>query len=376
VASPGKIVDELRGVENFDFPGTRRLLALTPEAPDMVHLHNLHSGYFGYFDLREVQTLSRAVPVVVTLHDSWMFTGHCAVSFDCTRWQQGCGSCPYLDTDPAVRRDSTDRNWLRKKEIYQNSSLFVAAPSRWLLDRAEISILSEGIVGTRLIPNGVDLSIFRPGERASARERVGVPQDERVLLFSGGSSFKDLPTVRAAAEILGTRADVGRVTLLVLGEAGETQRVGQATVRLAGYETDEAKVAAFCQAADLYVHAARVGAENHSLAVLEALACGLPVVATDVGGIPEQVRSLRPASSGSAHRSDRDGATGILTPPSDPKALADAVAFLLQDSSLLRAMSSNAAEDARRRFDLQAQVDAYLDWYGEIIQSRVLHSTA
>jgi glycosyltransferase involved in cell wall biosynthesis len=134
-------------------------------------------------------------------------------------------------------------------------------------------------------------------------------------------------------------------------------------------------VASFYQAADVYVHPARVGAENHSLAILEALACGTPVVATDVGGIPEQVKSLR-ASSGGAHGSNPDGATGILTSPGDAKALADAVTILIENSALLRAMSSNAAKDARRRFDLQTQVDAYLDWYGEIIESRPQSSTA
>jgi glycosyltransferase involved in cell wall biosynthesis len=378
MASPAKIIDEFRGIENFEFPGTRQLLDLTPEAPDVVHLHNLH-GFFGYFDLREIQRLSRVVPIVVTLHDLWMFTGHCAYSLDCKRWQLGCGSCPYLDTYPAVRRDSTDLNWLRKRQIYQNSSLFVAAPSRWLLDQAKVSILSEGIVDTRLIPNGVDLSIFRPGDKASARERIGLPQDERILLFSGfdpgGSPYKDLSTLRSAAEILGKRGGSDRITLLVLGGTGTTERAGQATVRFAGYETNEAEVASFYQAADIYVHAARDGAENHSLAILEALACGLPIVATEVGGLPEQVRSLRPASSGSVDQSDSDGATGILTPPGEPEALADAVALLIEDDARLQSMSANAAMDARGRFDLQTQVNAYLDWYREILEGSVQSST-
>jgi glycosyltransferase involved in cell wall biosynthesis len=375
MASPRKIVDEQRGVENFDFPGTRRFLGLAPAAPEVVHLHNLHHD-FGYFDLRVIQSLCRIVPAVVTLHDSWMFTGHCAVSLDCDRWQHGCGSCPYLDIPPAVRRDSTDRNWLRKKEIYENSSLFVAAPSRWLLERAEVSILSGGIVGTRLIPNGVDLSIFRPGDAASARERLGFPQDERILLSLVRDRFKDFKTLRAAAEILANRAGADRITLVVLGGKGEPKTMGAVTIRFVGYESDEANVAAYYQAADVYVHAARVGAENHSLAVLEALACGLPVVATDVGGIPEQVKSLRPPSPNSPHQSGRDGATGILTPPADPKVLADAIATLIEDIPLLRTCSSNAVEDARRRFDLQTQVAAYLDWYGEILEGYPQNSPA
>ena len=371
-------MSEVQGLEDFDFPGTRRLIDIPPVAPDVMHLHNLHGGYF---DLRDIQVLSRAIPLVVTLHDPWMFTGHCAYFLDSDGWQHGCGSCPHLETYPAVRHDNTNRNWLRKRQIYRNSAMYVAAPSRWLLNRAEVSILSEGIVGTRLIPNGVDLSIFRPGNKASARNQVGLPQDEGILLFSGfapsSSSFKDLGTLHVAAEILGNRPGSDRMTLLVLGETGESQTIGRMTIRFAGHESNETKVAAFYQAADIYVHAARIGAENHSLAVLEALACGVPVVATGVGGIPEQVRSLRPTFSTDARHSSGDGPpNGVLTPPGDPKALAEAVASLIEEDSLLRSMSSNAAEDARRRFDLQAQVDTYLDWYREIMEEHLQRPSA
>jgi glycosyltransferase involved in cell wall biosynthesis len=316
--------------------------------------------------------------VVITLHDAWLLTGHCAYFLDCDRWQHGCGSCPYPEVYPAIRWDSTDHNWRRKQQIFRNSSLFVAAPSRWLLERAEESILSEGMVSARLIPNGVDLAIYHPGNKRSARARLNLPQDENILLFSGyspeRSAFKDLQTLRAAAGHLGNRAGTDRLTLLVLGGVGETQHLGRATVRFAGHKTNEEEVAAFYQAADVYVHAARVGAENHSLAVLEALASGLPVVATDVGGIPEQVRGLRLSSRG-AVRSDPGDATGILTPPGDATALAEAAALLMERAPLLTAMSSSAIQDARHRFDLRVQVDAYLGWYGDLAEAHAAPSS-
>jgi glycosyltransferase involved in cell wall biosynthesis len=362
MAAPLKILDELRGIENFDFPGTRRLLDVTPEAPDVVHLHNLHGGYF---DLRELPRLSRSVPLVVTLHDQWMLTGHCAHSIDCERWRQGCGTCPYLDVDPAVRRDATDRNWLRKKQIYRNSSLYIAAPSGWLLERAQSSILSEAIIDARLIPNGIDLSVFHPAEQSTARRRTGIPARGRVLLFSGyapsRSAYKDLATLHTAAEILDRHVGNTQVTLVVLGETGRSHRVGRSVViRFAGFEPDERRVAAYYQAADVYVHAAR--AENHSLSIMEALACGLPVVATNVGGIPEQVKDLHGPGTGA------NAATGILTPPGHAEELAAAITLLLKNPTLLRTLSSNAARDARQRFDQEAQVDAYLAWYEEMIE--------
>ena len=266
LAAPGKLVKTELGIEDFEFPGTRRLLDLVPEMPHVVHLHNLHGGYF---DLRQLQVLSQKVPVVVTLHDPWMFTGHCAYFLDCDRWRTGCGSCPHLDTPPAMRRDNTHLNWTRKKRIYSGSSLYVSAPSSWLLERAEDSMLSEAMVATRLIPNGVDLSTFHPSDKAAARKRLHLPQDERILLFSGfmpvASPFKDYPTIRAAAQALGARDDLPSTSFLVLGEARDTKKMGALTLRFADFESEEARVATYYQAADVYVHAARVGAENHSL---------------------------------------------------------------------------------------------------------------
>jgi glycosyltransferase involved in cell wall biosynthesis len=87
------------------------------------------------------------------------------------------------------------------------------------------------------------------------------------------------------------------------------------------------------------------------------------VIATAVGGIPEQVVDLSTRAANEA--------TGILVPPADPAAMATGVARLVLDPTLLRQLSLNAAADARRRFDLQRQADDYLNWYAEI---RAMHS--
>jgi hypothetical protein len=83
VAEPCRQIEILRGIEDFQNPGTWRLLELFPEAADIIHCHNLHGGYF---DLRFLPWVSRQVPVILTLHDAWLLSGHCAHSFDCERW--------------------------------------------------------------------------------------------------------------------------------------------------------------------------------------------------------------------------------------------------------------------------------------------------
>src|SRR5262249_51043415 len=106
--------------------------------------------------------------------------------------------------------------------------------------------------------------------------------------------------------------------------------------------------------------------------VLEALACGTPVVATAVGGIPEQVKGLA-APDGSLPDLNGHGAeeaTGILLPPRDPQKMADGCAYLLNDSGVHQRLSANAVRDARKRFDLQRQVDQSLEWYEQLCQQR------
>ena len=97
---PGVLVDALRG-RRTSASASHRLLELPAKPPDVLHLHNLHGGYF---DLRVLPELSAHQPTVVTMHDEWLYTGHCAYTLDSERWLEGCGSCPHLDSYPAARR--------------------------------------------------------------------------------------------------------------------------------------------------------------------------------------------------------------------------------------------------------------------------------
>ena len=127
IAQPARWLARLRGLEDFHHPGTWRVLELFDERPDVVHCHNLHGFYdwnlmrAGYFDLRALPWLCRQVPVVLTLHDAWLLSGHWRTSFDCPRWRTGCGECPDLSIYPAIARDATARNWNRKRAILQSA---------------------------------------------------------------------------------------------------------------------------------------------------------------------------------------------------------------------------------------------------------------
>jgi glycosyltransferase involved in cell wall biosynthesis len=356
--------DTLRGIEDFHFPGTWNVLNLPPLSPDILHCHNLHVGYF---DLRALPWLSQKVPMILTLHDAWLLSGHCAHSFSCERWRIGCGECPDLSIYPAVRRDATAFNWERKREIFSKSRLYVAAPSRWLMDKAAQSILDQAIVERRIIPNGANLNLFHPANKRSVREELKIGPDRQVLLFVANgrhrNGWKNFEMLKSALSQIANRSHDRKLLLIALGEGAAAEGVGRTEIRRVPYLDSPEGVALYYQAADLYVHAAKI--DTFPNTVIEALACGTPVVATAVGGIPEQVKGLNDRND-TINTYGLDEATGLLVPPNDPEAFALCIQRLLKDETLRKHLEHNAAADAQRRFNLEKQVEQYLKWYGEI----------
>jgi len=359
VAHPQNCWETCLGRDHFHFPETWRLLEHSSGRPDILHCHNLHGGWLtrgGYFDLRALPELCRNIPTVMTLHDTWLLSGHCAYTLGCDRWKTGCGHCPDLSIYPAISRDGTADNWRRKRDIYAASRFHIATPSRWLLRQVEQSMLAPAIVQGRVIPNGVDLSCFRPDSQQAARAARGLSPDVAILLFvankARSNSFKDYRTVERCAIAAAAGYPHRRVIALVIGEPGQPVTFENGEIRFIDFQRDAPTLAQYYQAADVYVHAAK--SDTFPNTVLEALACGRPVVATAIDGIPEQIE---------------EGRSGFLVPAGDADAMAGRVIQLLSNERLRASMGATAADIASRSFGIHRQVQTYLDWYEQILAS-------
>ena len=225
LGQPGRQFNQWMGIEDFHFAGTKRIVELADQ-PDIVHCHNLHGEYF---DLHALEWLSARVPVVITMHDAWLLSGHCVHSLGCGRWETGCGKCPDLTLYPAIRRDATAHNWKRKRSIYRSSRLHVATPCRWLMDKVERSILSEGASTMKVIPHGIDLKEFKPVPKSIARAQLGLPLDSDVLLFAANgirqNIWKDYVTMRAAVEMVSSRMTGRNIVFIALGDVGPSDHI-------------------------------------------------------------------------------------------------------------------------------------------------------
>ncbi|HWQ66053.1 MAG TPA: glycosyltransferase, partial [Methanospirillum sp.] len=318
----------------------------------LIHCHNLH-GY--YFDLRLLPIISKDVVTILTLHDMWMFTGHCAHSFSCDLWKTGCQICPNPSIfEPLKRSDSPATNYERKRGLYEKSKFHIITPSQWLMDNVHQSILKPTIISSMVIPNGVDTHIFYPPEnKGEIRKALGYSPNEWIILFTANgirnNPWKDFNTMRKAIWML-SEDSCQPIRFIALGEDGPPELLGSAKMEFIPFIREQNNIARYYQAADIYIHATHT--EVFGLTIIEAMACGLPVVATGVGGIPEIVVHDK---------------TGILVPEEDAEGLYRGMKRLIDDDSLRRNMGDEGVKRVLARFTLKQQVEAYLGYYQRLL---------
>lgn len=304
------------------------------------HLHWIAGliDYASYF-----AALPRATRLVWTLHDINPLTGGCHYSFGCDRFERECGKCPALGS--AHSGDPSSRVHARKSAAYARldpERVRIVAPSRWIAREAARSSLLAGY-DIRVIANGVDATLFRPRNKAAARARFGLPLDARVVMFAAkgiSAQRKGLDLLRAALQGIEARWPVH----LLCAGAGAPPGGFTRCVTTGELIPDDMPIA--YAAADLFVTPARE--ENLGQVVMEAMACGMPVVAFDIGGMRNLIQH---------------GVNGLLVPAFDTDALRAAIAALLGDAEVRARMGAEGRRIVQNRFLIEHQNAAYRELY-------------
>ena len=255
-------------------------------SPDVVHIHNIH-GYFLNYQILFDYLSKAGIPVVWTVHDCWLYTGHCYYySFaGCDRWQTGCHHCPQKKEFPtSLFCDRSRRNFEDKKAAFTSMPLdrmIIVPVSGWIRNEMRRSFLNA--YPFRVIHNGINTDIFNIYDDRQVRTAFGLG-DRHILLgvASIWSREKGLDDFIRMAGML----NEDEVIVLVGIKPEDRKRLPDNVVGIARTENIR-QLAELYAAADVFVNP--TWQDNYPTVNMEAIACGTPVVTYRTGGSVEVI---------------------------------------------------------------------------------------
>jgi len=287
---------------------------LSKEKSDLLWFHNIAGGGKWGWSQEMISIARERSPVIWTLHDMWAL-GDSRESY----WQEG--SVVESGKWKGAGKSRVE-GVCGKPGKYP---LILTAPSRWLADLAKEWTGMDCV----FLPNPIDLEIYSTGNRIEARKHWGLPEEGMVIVAGADSLADSRKGFDLLREAWGSACRHG-TTLVLFGRHGEN-RPGE---RYLGNVSSDEEMALAYQAADLYVHPARM--ENAPCQIQESLACGTPVLAFAVGGIPEMIQS---------------GENGFLAAELTSKSLKDCLDVALSDLTKLSRMREQCRKTAKNLWD-------------------------
>ena len=265
----------------FSLLSTIRLIKYIEKVkPDIVHIHEIH-GYFVNIDHLLKYLSSKKIPVVLTLHCEFMYTGKCGYAIDCNNWKIGCGDCPRISDYPkSLYFDNTRKMFSKKiKAINMIEKIIITTVSPWLYDRAKLSYIKDKDI--RIVLNGIDNeNIFFYQKKELIRDKLNIPQDKYILLSVAQNIVE-----RSGKEIAKIAKELPDIEFYLIG-SGEKKDYFRDNMHLVGCIKDQPTLAQYYSSADLFLLCSKK--ETFSMPCAESICCGTPVVGYEAGG-PEGI---------------------------------------------------------------------------------------
>ena len=248
---------------------------------DVIHLHWVNQGMLSLKDIRKILTSGK--PVVWTMHDMWPCTGICHYARECKNYQQ-------------------------------------VTCSHWLKEQAQTSALFEGKSVTN-IPNAINTNLFKPMNKKEARAKFMLPEGKKLVLFGSlkiTDKRKGVDYLIEACKLLAEKHPEWKESLGVVVFGNQSQQLQEQLpfhVYPLPYIKNEHEIVNIYNAVDLFAIPSLE--ENLPNMIMEAMACGVPCVGFNVGGIPEMIDHLHNGYV-AQYKSSEDFANGIhwiLTEP-------------------------------------------------------------
>lgn len=259
---------------------------------DVIHLHWVNQGMLSLKDIKRI--LKSGKPVIWTMHDMWPCTGICHYARECTKYKEECHHCPVLFRG-GNRRDLSNRVFRKKQKLYEVAPITFVTCSQWLKGLAQQSALLTNQMVTS-IPNPINTNLYKPGSKDVARRALNLPTDIPLILFG---------SVKVSDERKGAKYFIESCNLLVQKHPELKEKLGvviighksellskQIPFRVypLDFVSDEHELVNVYNAVNLYATPSLE--DNLPNTIMEAMACGVPSVGFNVGGIPEMIDHL------------------------------------------------------------------------------------
>ena len=311
---------------------------------DVVHFHNTHGNYLGIKDVKEI---SKVVPVVWTLHDSWALTGHCASPFECGQWMSCCKNCEHLDYYFATPKKSWVKQEFKwKNEYYPNNGITFVTPSAWLMKQAKTRMLPNEKFF--IVNNGIRTDEFLILDKIESRKKLGLPTDKKIIGVIATNLNTPQKGFHLLVDALLKIENIDKYHLVFVGDGEGLSEKLPCTYTSLGTIIDKEKLNQFYSSLDLLVNPTLM--ESFGLVNVEAMASGTPVLVFDVGPLKEIV----------------DEKAGWIVERIDSDSLSSAISAAFVNQAILKEKADNAPKIAQE-YSIDKMAESYLKIYEGLI---------
>ena len=257
--------------------------------PNVIHLHNIHGYYLNYKVLFKYLKNDYNGIIVWTLHDCWTFTGHCThfTMSKCEKWKSECENCIQYKEYPKSFFDKSEIAFKLKKKLFSRlNNCTLVTPSKWLKDLVKQSFMKEYPI--HVINNGIDLNIFKQYPKEELGEiynKYNIPKNKKIILGVANvwSDSKGLYDFIEVSKLL--NYDCLLVLVGIKDKDKKLIREKKGNIFNIGKTDNQIELAKIYQIADLFINLSRQ--ETFGLTTVEAIACGIPIIAYNDTAIPE-----------------------------------------------------------------------------------------
>lgn len=322
---------------------------------DILNLHWINSGFLSPITINNLLQLGK--PIIWTLHDMWSFTGGCHYSAECQKYLEDCSNCPQLLQD---NYQLAHHLLLDKIELFSHPNLVIVTPSNWLAECAKKSQVFRN-QRVEIIPYSLDTSIFQPTNKIEAKKLLNI-NPETIVLLAGAVTGKEkrkgfLELINALKICLQEqdffeKVKENQIKICCFGEANQSfQELGIETIFF-GNIKDDRQLSLIYSLADIFILPSLE--DNFPNTMLEAMSCKTPVIAFNIGGIPDLVEDYK---------------TGFLVPKNNLYLLSERIRELINDRLLREKMGKEGREIIVKNYALSVQAKNYLQLYQDLLKN-------